>query len=108
MCDPDAVYSIVADGYRAVTELVGHGAQFDESAPGQWALTREGGHSRRRIVHAGGDATGAEVQRALDRAAGMLDIRRGHVALRVLHDGGAVTGVSVCNEDGSASSARPR
>ncbi|BAX92401.1 L-aspartate oxidase [Mycobacterium shigaense] len=100
MCDPDAVYSIVADGYRAVTELVGHGAQFDESGPGQWALTREGGHSRRRIVHAGGDATGAEVQRALDHAARTLDIRPGHVALCVLHDGTAVTGVSVGNGDG--------
>jgi L-aspartate oxidase len=100
LCDPDAVYSIVADGYRAVSELVGAGARFDESDPGQWALTREGGHSRRRIVHAGGDATGAEVQRALDHAAGMLDIRSGHVALRVLHDGSAVTGVSVLGPDG--------
>jgi L-aspartate oxidase len=100
LCDPDAVYSIVADGYRAVSELVGDGARFDESAPGRWALTREGGHSRRRIVHAGGDATGAEVQRALDHAAAMLDIRTGHVALRVLHDGTAVTGVSVGNRDG--------
>jgi L-aspartate oxidase len=100
LCDPDAVYSIVADGYRAVSELVSAGARFDESVPGQWALTREGGHSRRRIVHAGGDATGAEVQRALDHAAGMLDIRSGHVALRVLHDGSAVTGVSVLSPDG--------
>ncbi|OBA77774.1 L-aspartate oxidase [Mycobacterium sp. 1164966.3] len=100
MCDPDAVYSIVADGYRAVTELVCDGARFDESAPGHWALTREGGHSRRRIVHAGGDATGAEVQRALDHAAGALDIRTGHVGLQVLHDGTAVTGVSVLNPYG--------
>jgi L-aspartate oxidase len=100
MCDPDAVYSIVADGYRAVSELVGDGARFDEAVPGRWALTREGGHSRRRIVHAGGDATGAEVQRALDHAARMLDIRTSHVALRVLHDGTAVTGVSVGNPDG--------
>jgi L-aspartate oxidase len=100
MCDPDAVYSIVADGYRAVSELVGDGARFDESVPGRWALTREGGHSRRRIVHAGGDATGAEVQRALDHAAGVLDIRTSHVAMRVLHDGTAVTGVSVGNPDG--------
>ena len=100
MCDPDAVYSIVADGYRAVTELVCDGARFDESAPGQWALTREGGHSRRRIVHAGGDATGAEVQRALDHAAEMLDIRTSHVGLRVLHDGSAVNGVLVLNPDG--------
>jgi L-aspartate oxidase len=100
LCDPDAARSIVADGYRAVAELVDDGAHFDETAPGQWALTREGGHSRRRIIHAGGDATGAEVQRALDRAAAQLDIRRGHVALELLHDGEAVTGVLVLNEDG--------
>src|ERR1700742_4361221 len=99
LCDPDAVHSIVADGYRAVSELVCDGARFDESTPGRWALTREGGHSRRRIVHAGGDATGAEVQRALDLAAAVLDIRAGHVGLRVLHDStrgtDAVTGVLV-------------
>ena len=70
------------------------------SAPGRWALTREGGHSIRRIIHAGGDATGAEVQRALDHAAATLDIRRNHVALEILHDGAAVTGVLVRNADG--------
>ncbi len=100
LCDPEAVRSIVADGYRAVADLVEDGARFDESAPGQWALTREGGHSRRRIIHAGGDATGAEVQRALDHAAATLDIRRNHVALQVLSDGTAVTGVLVRNSDG--------
>ena len=100
LCDPDAVCSIVADGYRAVSELVGDGARFDEVVPGRWDVTREGGHSRRRIVHAGGDATGAEVQRALDHAAAMLDIRTSHVALRVLHDGALVTGVWVGNPDG--------
>ncbi|ORB72964.1 L-aspartate oxidase [Mycobacterium scrofulaceum] len=100
LCDPDAVSSIVADGYRAVSELVGAGARFDEAIPGRWDVTREGGHSRRRIVHAGGDATGAEVQRALDRAAARLDIRTGHVALRVLHDEAAVTGVLLGSVDG--------
>ena len=100
LCDPDAVRSIVADGYQAVSDLIADGARFDESAPGQWALTREGGHSRRRIMHAGGDATGAEVQRALDHAAATLDIRRNHVALQVLHDGTAVTGLLVRNPDG--------
>ncbi|WP_313674443.1 L-aspartate oxidase [Mycolicibacterium sp.] len=100
LCDPEAVWSIVADGYQAVAELISAGARFDQSAPGQWALTREGGHSRRRIMHAGGDATGAEVQRALNHAAATLDIRRNHVALEVLHDGTAVTGVLVRNDDG--------
>jgi L-aspartate oxidase len=104
LCDADAVTSIVADGYRAVSELVSDGAQFDESAVGGWALSREGGHSRRRIVHAGGDATGAEVQRALDHAAATLDIRIKHVALRLLHDTtsgtDAISGVLVADRRG--------
>ncbi|MGI9161520.1 MAG: L-aspartate oxidase [Mycobacterium sp.] len=105
LCDPEAVHSIVADGYRAVSDLVADGARFDETAPGQWALTREGGHSTRRIIHAGGDATGAEVQRALDQAAAALDIRRNHTACEVLHSDGpsdesGVTGVLVHNLDG--------
>src|SRR3984885_784138 len=101
LCDPDAVTSIVDDGFRAVTELVSDGAQFDQATAGGWALSREGGHSRRRIVHAGGDATGAEVQRALDHAATTLDIRTKHAALRLLHDAAsgtdAVTGVLVAD-----------
>ncbi|WP_293002149.1 L-aspartate oxidase [Mycobacterium sp.] len=104
LCDPEAVTSIVADGYRAVTELVSDGARFDHAAAGGWALGREGGHSQRRIVHAGGDATGAEVQRALDHAAATLDIRTGHAALRLLHDAtsgtDAVTGVLVADRRG--------
>ena len=53
LCDEHAVRSIVTDGYQAVADLIADGARFDESAPGQWALTREGGHSRRRIMHGG-------------------------------------------------------
>jgi L-aspartate oxidase len=100
LCEPDVVRSIVSDGYRAVRDLVDDGARFDEAEPGQWSLTREGGHSRRRIIHAGGDATGAEVQRALDDAAARLDIRRNHIALEILHEDGAVTGVLALNGDG--------
>lgn len=100
LCDREAVASIVAAGYGAVTDLVTDGARFDEAEPGRWALTREGGHTRRRIIHAGGDATGAEVQRALDAAAAVMDIRRGHLALEILHERGAVTGVLVANSDG--------
>ncbi len=100
LCDAEAVRSIVAGGYDAVAELVSDGAHFDESTPGHWSLTREGGHSRRRIIHAGGDATGAEVQRALNVAATHLDIRRNHAALQICHDGDQVTGVLVHSEDG--------
>ncbi|MGW0158756.1 L-aspartate oxidase [Mycobacterium sp. NPDC003323] len=100
MCDVEAVRSIVADGYAAVAELVSDGARFDESEPGRWSLTREGGHTRRRIIHAGGDATGAEVQRALNAAAARLDIRHNHVALQICQEGGAVTGVLVHSDAG--------
>src|SRR4029078_3922637 len=100
LCDVHAVRSIVSDGYRAVRELVDDGARFDEAEPGRWSLTREGGHSRRRIIHSGGDATGAEVQRALDHAAANLDIRRNHVARELLVDSAAVTGVLLLSDDG--------
>ena len=52
-------------GPGAVRRLIGIGAEFDREPSGPLALTREGGHLRRRIAHAGGDATGAEVSRAL-------------------------------------------
>ncbi|WP_088413859.1 L-aspartate oxidase [Mycobacteroides saopaulense] len=100
LCDAEAVRSIVSDGYRAVRDLVADGARFDETRSGQWALTREGGHSTCRIIHAGGDATGAEVQRALDHAAAMLDIRRSHVVYDILTGTDGVGGVLVGNCDG--------
>ena len=59
---------IVADGWRAVQRLVDWGARFDTGADGRYLRTREGGHSVRRIIHAGGDATGAQVQAALGAA----------------------------------------
>ncbi|MGV0837000.1 L-aspartate oxidase [Mycolicibacterium thermoresistibile] len=100
LCDPQVVRSIVADGYAAVSDLVGIGARFDETPTGRWARTREGGHTRHRIIHAGGDATGVEVQRALDGAAAGLDIRCRHLAVQVLSRDGAVSGVLVLNDDG--------
>jgi L-aspartate oxidase len=45
--------------------LISRGAKFDKTESGAIALTREGGHHRDRIAHAGGDATGAEISRAL-------------------------------------------
>ncbi|MGH3317972.1 MAG: FAD-dependent oxidoreductase, partial [Nocardioidaceae bacterium] len=65
LCDPDAVRVLVDEGPAAVRGLVRLGTRFDTVTGGNLALTREGGHRRDRIVHAGGDATGAEIQRAL-------------------------------------------
>ncbi|MFD8256597.1 L-aspartate oxidase [Streptomyces werraensis] len=68
LCDEEAVRILVTEGPDAVRRLIATGAQFDESTDGGLELTREGGHHRRRIAHAGGDATGAEISRALVEA----------------------------------------
>jgi L-aspartate oxidase len=65
LCDVAAVRVLVSEGPDAVRKLIERGAKFDTEATGEIALTREGGHLRNRIIHAGGDATGAEVSRAL-------------------------------------------
>ena len=65
LCDEDAVRTLVTEGPAAVHGLIALGTQFDHTAAGELSLTREGGHLRDRIAHAGGDATGAEIQRAL-------------------------------------------
>ncbi len=66
LCDEDAVRALVTEGPGAVRRLIAAGARFDtDAATGEILLTREGGHHRSRIAHAGGDATGAEVSRAL-------------------------------------------
>nr|WP_239134079.1 L-aspartate oxidase [Rugosimonospora africana] len=68
LCDPAAVDVLVTEGPTRVRELMRWGAEFDRYPDGSLMLTREGGHHANRIVHAGGDATGAEVQRALHAA----------------------------------------
>jgi L-aspartate oxidase len=65
ICDEAAVRVLVREGPAAVRELAQIGARFDRGRDGGISLTREGGHHRDRIAHAGGDATGAEIERAL-------------------------------------------
>jgi L-aspartate oxidase len=65
LCDEAAVRTLVTEGPDAVRRLIATGASFDTDESGAIDLTREGGHRRRRIAHAGGDATGAEISRAL-------------------------------------------
>jgi L-aspartate oxidase len=65
LCDVDAVRVLVDEGPSRVHELIAMGAVFDRDRDGALQLAREGGHSLPRIVHAGGAATGAEIERAL-------------------------------------------
>ncbi|MBM7775747.1 L-aspartate oxidase [Actinokineospora baliensis] len=103
LCDEDAVREIVFGGPAAVTRLLELGAVFDSGADGRLARTREGGHSAFRVVHAGGDATGAEVERALLGAArdGRVPVLENHVAVQALKTpSGAVAGLHVLDGAG--------
>jgi len=64
LCDPAVAALVVEQAPAVINELVNWGAEFDRTGD-LIALGREGGHSRQRIVHARGDATGAEIMRAL-------------------------------------------
>jgi L-aspartate oxidase len=66
----ETVELVVRGGPAAVERLLEIGTRFDRDATGELELSREGGHSHARIVHANGDATGTEMQRALSRALG--------------------------------------
>jgi L-aspartate oxidase len=68
MCDDDMLDVLTHAAPEVVARLISAGAQFDLASDGRYALTREGGHHRNRVLHAGGDATGAEVSRALAAA----------------------------------------
>lgn len=65
LSDPAISQLVVTEGPADVRWLIKNGAEFDRNADGSLALGREGCHSRNRIVHAHGDATGAEVARTL-------------------------------------------
>src|SRR5438067_13356531 len=64
LCDGPVVEMVVREAPEQINDLIRFGTNFDQEN-GQLALTREGGHSHPRIVHALGDATGIEVMRAL-------------------------------------------
>ncbi len=85
LCDPEATRFVVENGKRAIEWLIDRGVPFTREADSQlgYHLTREGGHSHRRIIHAA-DATGAAVQSTLSaqvRAHPNIDIFEHHIAV---------------------------
>jgi L-aspartate oxidase len=98
-----AVEVLTAGGSKAIERLIELGAQFDLDDQGDLELGREGGHQRRRIVHADGDSTGAEVQRTLSAAADAddsVDVLEGWRMIDLLRDAEGVTGVLAVDVDG--------
>ncbi|HEX6417604.1 MAG TPA: FAD-binding protein [Acidimicrobiales bacterium] len=110
LCDEDAVRVLVDEGPGRVNELIALGATFDRDAAGELLLAREGGHSHARVVHAGGAATGVEVERALvaavrETAAVLLE----HwFALDLLVEAGRCAGVVAMPPGGGRAEVRAR
>src|SRR5436190_12032513 len=71
LCDAAAVRTLVEDGPAAIEQLIDWGAEFDREGAAL-AFTREGAHSRNRILHAHGDSTGREIARTLYRKAASI------------------------------------
>ena len=98
LCDPKAVELLVTEGPDNIRELVRLGVPFDKKPDGELMITREGGHSCRRIVHCGGDATGRETTRKLAKlvqARENIEILTESHLVDILTDDNGVTGAVV-------------
>jgi L-aspartate oxidase len=102
LCDAVATSRIIGAGPAAVQRLRERGAVFDPDGA-RLARGREGGHTAFRVVHAGGDATGAEVERALLAAShdDRVPMLEHHTAVDTLRTpAGEVAGLLVLDADG--------
>src|SRR6185369_6683357 len=103
LCDVAAVEVLVTEGPDRVRDLAALGAHFDLDDHEELLLAREGGHSLARVVHAGGDATGAEIERALVAAvldASRIEVREGWFAIELLVERDRCQGVLALRPDG--------
>lgn len=110
LCDPDSVRVLVEEGPTRLRALMSLGAQFDRDASGEFDLAREGGHSVARVVHAGGAATGAEIERALVEAVRHSDIStyEDYFATDLIVENGRCVGVKALDPAGAAVEMRAR
>lgn len=103
LCSHAAVNVLVHEGAAGVEELIRLGTEFDLE-DGRFALTQEGAHSQRRILHAHGDATGAEIVRALSQQVIMhpsIVVWEDHFALDAITQGDECQGMIVQRPNGS-------
>lgn len=103
LCEPDVARAITAAAPDAIAWLAAEGAAFDRNPDGTLRLGLEGAHSRRRIVHAQGDRTGAillETVVAGARRRDSISLWDHSPARAILTEAGRVTGVLVDTPDG--------
>ena len=96
LCDEEAVHILVNEAADCITDLVNLGMPFD-TLDGEIALAREAAHSRPRILHAGGDATGEHVEVTLTNQVGSskIQVLENSLATQILVEKGTVKGVKV-------------
>ncbi|WP_281883918.1 L-aspartate oxidase [Paenibacillus sp. YYML68] len=102
LCSSSAVDVLVHEGPAGVEDLIRMGTEFDME-DGQYALTKEGAHSQRRILHAQGDATGAEIVRALSEKTKQdpnIDIWDDHFVIDLITENGECFGALIQKPDG--------
>ncbi|GGG24844.1 L-aspartate oxidase [Paenibacillus abyssi] len=102
LCKHEAVDVLVHEGPKGVSDLVRMGTQFDLEN-GEYALTKEGAHSQRRILHANGDATGYEIVRALSEKAKAhpnIEVWDDHFVIDLVTKDGECRGVLVQKPEG--------
>lgn len=98
-----AVDVLVHEGPQGVRDLIRMGTQFDREN-GEYALTKEGAHSQRRILHANGDATGYEIVRALSEKAKddpNIEVWDDHFVIDLITQDGECCGALVQKPDGT-------
>ncbi|SDM35493.1 L-aspartate oxidase [Paenibacillus sp. OK060] len=103
LCRSEAVEALVNEGPDGVKELIRLGTLFDLEN-GELALTQEGAHSHRRILHANGDATGYEIVRALAAQANEhpgIEVWDEHFVIDLITEQGECVGALVQKADGS-------
>lgn len=96
LCDETAVNIMVQEAADRIADLVELGVDFD-TVDGQIALTLEAAHSMPRILHAGGDATGARIEEALSRLipATAVELQEESLAVELIVENGLAAGIKV-------------
>jgi len=102
LCNAEAAKVLVEEGPERIEELIQWGTEFDRNGT-KLAFTREGAHSRSRVLHAHGDSTGREILRALYAKAKTLhqiSVCEFEFSTGLHTEGGHISGVSLINEKG--------
>jgi L-aspartate oxidase len=111
LVDEEAARVLVTEGPERVRELLRWNARFDRNGHGELAFTREGAHSRNRVLHADGDSTGREIGRTLHQHAvsiPAIEFRANGFVRDLLLADGRVVGIELLHEDGSLEHIRAR